>query len=130
MVSKNDLMVGVLVLIAGIVIYGFAPSAAAPGGGFIFQGGAAHLTSHYIGGALAIVFGIVGLAFYKKVGKLAVGIAVLSLILGLIFALDAPGGPLYAAWTPHPQAMATAGALTILVGLAGIGAAIAIKPKK
>jgi len=130
MVSKNDLIVGVLVFIAGIVIYGFAPSTAAPGGGFIFQGGAAHPTSHYLGGTLAIVFGIVGLALYKKVGRVAVGVAVLSLFLGLVFVLDAPGGPLYAALTPHPLAMATTGALTILVGLVGIVAAVALKPKK
>lgn len=130
MVSKNDLIVGILVLIAGVVIYGFAPAAAAPGAGFLFQGGPAHPTSHYVGGALAVVFGLVGLALYKKVSKLTLAVAVLSLIFGIVFILDAPGNPLYAAWAPHGQAMATTGGLTILFGLVGLGGAVALKAKQ
>ena len=128
MVSKNDLIIGVLVLVAGVVIYGFAPAAAAPGGGFLFMGGAAHATSHYIGAALAVVFGLAGVAMYKKVSKATLGVAVLSLILGIVFLLDAPGNPLYGMWTPHGSAMATTGGLTMLVGLAGVVAAVALKP--
>ncbi len=130
MVSKNDLLVGVLALIAGILIWGFTPPAAAPGGGFLFMGGPAHATTHYIGSALAIIFGIVGLALYKKVSKITLGVAALTLVLGIIFLLDAPGGALYSVWTPHGQAMATTGGITILVGLIGIVATVAVKPKK
>lgn len=129
MVSKNDLIVGILVLVAGIVIYGFAPAAAAPGGGFLFQKGAAHATSHYIGGALAVIFGLVGVGLYKKVSKLTLAVAVLSLIVGLLFILDAPGNPLYAVWTPHGQAMATTGGITILLGLVGLVGSVALKKK-
>ena len=130
MISKNELIVGVLVLVAGVVIYGFAPAAAAPGGGFLFMGGAAHTTSHYIGGGLAVVFGLAGVAMYKKVSKATLGVAVLSLILGIVFVLDAaPSGLLYPMWSPHGQAMATTGGLTILVGLGGVVAAVALKPK-
>jgi hypothetical protein len=129
MVSKNDLLVGVLVLIAGILIYGFTPAAAAPGAGFLFMAGPAHPTSHYVGGTLAVVFGIVGLALYKKVNKLTLVVAALSLILGVVFILDAPGNPLYQVWAPHGQAMATTGGLTLLVGLAGIAGSAALKKK-
>ena len=128
MVSKNDLLIGILVLVAGLIIYGFAPAAAAPGGGFLFMGGPAHATSHYIGGALAVIFGLAGVALYKKVSKATLGVAVLSLILGGLFLLDAPGGPLYPVWTPHGQAMASTGGITILVGLVGLVAAVVLKP--
>jgi len=130
MVSKNDLIVGILVLVAGIVIYGFAPAAAAPGAGFLFQGGPMHPTSHYVGGALAIIFGLVGLGLYKKVNKLTLAVAVLSLVLGIVFILDAPGNPLYAVWAPHGQAMATTGGITMLIGLVGVGGSFALKTKQ
>ena len=129
MLSKNDLIIGVLVLVAGLVIYGFAPAAAAPGGGFLFMKGPAHATSHYIGAALAVIFGLAGVAMYKKVSKATLGVAVLSLILGIVFILDAPGNQLYGMWTPHGSAMATTGGLTMLVGLVGVVAAVALKPK-
>lgn len=129
MISKNDLLVGVLALVAGILIWGFTPAAAAPGGGFLFSG-PEHATTHYIGSAVAIIFGIVGLALYKKVSKITLGVAVLTIVLGIVFLLDAPGGALYAVWAPHPQAMATTGGITILVGLIGIAATVVVKPKK
>lgn len=129
MVSKNDLIVGILVLVAGTVIYGFAPAAAAPGGGFLFMGGAAHATSHYIGGGFAVIFGVVGLGLYKKVNKLTLAVAVLSIILAIVFILDAPGNPLFAAWIPHGQAMATVGGITVVLGLVGIAGSAALKPK-
>jgi hypothetical protein len=126
MVSKNDLMVGILVLIAGIIIFEFAP------GGFLFNGSsaAAHATTHYIGAAIAIMFGIVGLAMYKKLSMAGVGVSVLSVILGLVFLVDAPGMALYSVWTPHPMAMQVTGGLTALVGLIGVAAAFVMKPKK
>lgn len=129
MVSKNDLLIGILVLVAGVIIYGFAPAAAAPGGGFLFMGGPAHATSHYIGGAIAVVFGLAGVALYKKLNKVTLGVAVLGIIFGVIFLLDSPSGPLYKVWAPHGQAMATTGGLTMLVGLVGVVSAAALKTK-
>jgi hypothetical protein len=121
MVSKNDLLVGILVLIGGLIIYSFAP------GGMLFMSGPAHATTHYVGGILAIVFGAVGLALMKKTNKVTMAISVLSILLGLVFIADAPGMPLYAAWTPHPQAMQITGGLTALVGLVGLAGAAAMK---
>ncbi len=123
MVSKNDLLVGVLVLIGGLIIYSFAPS------GALFQPPPAHATTHYVGGVLAIIFGLVGLALMKKTSKLTMVVAVLSILLGLVFIIDAPGMPLYGAWTPHAQAMQTTGGLTALVGLIGVVGAVALKKK-
>jgi len=124
MVSKNDLTIGVLVLIAGIIYFGFSP------GGFLFQGGAAHAMTHYIAATLAIIFGVVGLAMYKKLSMAGVGVSVLSIILGLVMALDAPGMALYSMLVPHGMAMQSVAGLTALVGLIGIAAAFVMKPKK
>jgi hypothetical protein len=131
MVSKNDLLVGVLVLIGGLIIYSFAP------GGALFAAPSPgpppdptpHSNTHYIGGALAIIFGLVGFALMKKTSKLTWAVAVLSIILGLVFILDAPGQALYAAWQPHGTAMQTTGALTALVGLVGVIGAVVWKKK-
>ena len=124
MVSKNDFTIGVLVLIAGVVISEFAP------GGLIFMGGPAHATTHYIGSAIAIIFGIVGLAMYKKLSMAGIGVSVLSIVLGLVFLLDAPGMALYKLWTPHGLAMMETGGLTVVVGLVGIVASAVMKPRK
>ena len=126
--SKIDLIIGVLVLIAGIIIYEFAPVAAAPGAGGLFMAAPAHVTSHYIGSAIAIIFGVIGLALYKKLSKVGRGVSVLSIIMGVVFLLDAPGMPLYPILTPHGQAMALTGGITALVGLIGIIGAVAQKP--
>jgi hypothetical protein len=125
MVSKNDLLIGTLVLIVGIIIYSFAP------GGALFQKPPAHATTHYIGGGLAIVFGLVGVWMYKKLSMVGLAVSVLSVILGLVFVLDAaPSGVLYSALTPHGLAMQAVGGLTALVGLVGIAASAVMKPKK
>jgi hypothetical protein len=127
MVSKNDLGVGILVLIAGLFMYEFTPASAAPGAGGLFMGGAAHATSHYIGAALAIIFGLVGLALYKKVNKVTLPVSVLSIILGIIFLVDAPGMPLFPVLQPHGAAMAGISEITLLVGIIGIIGAVAVK---
>lgn len=127
MVSRNDLLVGILVLIAGIVIYEFSPASASPGGGGLFMAGSMHPVSHYIGSALAIIFGLIGLALYKKVSKATVGISALSIILGIIFLLDAPGMALFPSLQPHGLAMASLGGITIVVGLIGVLASAAFK---
>lgn len=110
-----------LVLIAGIIIYSFAP------GGPLFVGGSEHATSHFLGGFIAIIIGLIGLALYKNLGRVEVGVSVLSIILGLIFILDAPGMTLSSELSPHAAAMQAIGALTVLVGLIGVGAAFLVK---
>ena len=129
MISKNDLLVGILVLVAGILIWEFTPASAAPGAGGLFMAGSMHATSHYIGAAAAIIFGLVGLALYKKVNMVTVAVSVLSILIGIVFLLDAPGMALYPMLTPHAMAIAGVGGLTLLVGLVGI-AGSALKLKK
>jgi hypothetical protein len=125
MVSKNDLAIGVLVLIAGVIIYEFAP------GGFLYQPMPAHTTTHYVGGAIAILFGLVGLALHKKTNKITTAVSVLSVVLGLVFILDAPAsGFLFTALPAmdHAMHMQAVGGLTVLVGLVGIaGSAVKMK---
>ena len=130
--SKNDLLVGVLVLIAGIIYYEFTPAAASPGAGGMFMGPApaVHATSHYIATAVAVVFGLVGLAMYKKINKVTFAVSALSVILGLVILLDAPTWPLYSVLNPHPQAMASVAGLIMLVGVVGIVGSAVLKPKK
>ena len=80
--------------------------------------------------ALAIFFGIIGLALYKKVNKVTFAVSVLSILLGLLFLTIMNNWPLHTVLTPHPVAMATIAELTILVGIIGIVGSAALKPKK
>jgi hypothetical protein len=130
MVSRNDLLVGILVLIAGILIWEFTPASAGPGAGGLFMPGAMHPTSHYIGAAVAILFGLVGLALYKKVNAITVGISALSIILGIVFLFDAPGMVLFPLLTPHPMAMGGVAGLMVLIGLIGLVGSATLKTKK
>lgn len=125
MVSRNDFAIGILVLIAGIVIYSFAP------GGAMYMPMPGHTTTHYVGGALAIVFGLIGLALYKKTNMITAAVSVLSIILGIVFILDAPpSGPLFMALPKmdHGMHMQITGGLIALVGIVGI-AGSALKKK-
>ena len=121
MPSRYDLTTGLLVLIAGILIFSFAP------GQPLFVAGSEHATSHYLGASIAIIVGLIGLSLYKKVNRVEIGVSVLSIVLGLVFILDAPGNLLFSDFQPHALAMETIGLLTVLVGLIGIGAAFLVK---
>jgi hypothetical protein len=126
MVSKNDLAIGILVLIAGIIIYSFAPS------GPMYMPMPAHTNTHYIGGAIAILFGLVGLVLYKKTSKITAAVSVLSVILGVVFILDAPpSGALFMALPAmdHGMHMQVVGGLTALVGIVGVAGAAMWKKK-
>jgi len=48
-----------------------------------------------IGGALAVVFGAAVIASRKGMGRKVVAVGVASLVIGLVFGLDAGMGPLY-----------------------------------
>jgi hypothetical protein len=133
--SKNDLLVGVLVLIAGIIYYlftyySFNVNSSAPGAGRLLMTPAAHTTGHYIASVVAIIFGVVGLVMYKKINKVTFAVSALSVILGLVILLDAPTWPLYSVLNPHPQAMASVAGLIMLVGVVGIVGSAVLKPKK
>jgi hypothetical protein len=129
MASKSDLLVGALVLITGLVMYEFTPMNAAPGGGVLLAS-AGMETGHYFGFALAILFGIIGLALYKKVNKVTIAVSVLSILLGLLFLAIMDNWPLHTVLTPHPVAMASIAELTMLVGIIGIVGSAALKTKK
>ncbi len=126
MVSKNDLAIGILVLIAGIIIYSFAP------GGPMYMPMPGHTNTHYIGGAIAIIFGLIGLGLYKKTNKVTLAVSVLSVILGIVFILDAPTtGVLFTALPAmdHGLHMQAVGGLTALVGIVGIAGSALVKKK-
>ena len=123
MVSKIDLLIGVLVLLTSQVMHEFTPTSA--GGGGILAARFGMETGHYVGGALGILFGIVGLALYKKVNKVTIAVSVLSILLGLVFVMDAPNAPLRMS-----IAMATIAELTLLVSIIGIVGSVALKTKK
>lgn len=113
-------------LIAGIVIYSFAPA------GALYVPMPGHTMTHYEGGALAILFGLIGLALYKKTNKVTMAVSVLSVILGIVFILDAPTtGVLFTALPAmdHGLHMQAVGGLTALVGVVGIAGSALVKKK-
>jgi hypothetical protein len=143
MFSKKDLLVSVLVLLTGFVMYEFTPMSAAPGGGVLLasagngmassgmgMANAGMETGHYVGSALAIFFGIIGLALYKEVNKVTFAVSVLSILLGLLFLTIMDNWPLHTVLTPHPVAMASIAELTMLVGVIGIVGSAILKPSK
>ena len=131
MISKNDLAISVLALIAGVTMYLFSP--AGPLYVSVMQGDMmsvqAHANSHYIGGGIAIIFGLIGVVRYKKISRVTLGISVLSIVLGTVFAAFAPGGPLFSIMQPHGLAMESIGGAATLIGLIGVLASAALKTK-
>lgn len=121
MSSRFGLAEGLLVLISGILMYSFAP------GQPLFVPPPGHVMTHFIGGGLAILFGIIGLALYSRIGRGSLGVAILSVILGLVFILDAPGYPIFQLLQPHGLAMEGIAAVTMLVGIIGLIAALVTK---
>jgi len=123
MTNKMDVLVGALVLITGFIMYSFAP------GGLFFQKPPAHTMTHFIGGGLAIIFGLLGIALYKKMSTIGIAVSFLSLILGIIFILDAPDYPLYTVIIPHNLAIQLIGVLTGATGAIGAIQGFVGKPK-
>jgi hypothetical protein len=116
-----ELVPGILSLIAGLVMFGFTP------GMPLYQLVVSHAMSHYIGGIAAITLGIIGLALYRRTDVIEAGVSILTIILGGIFVLDAPGMFLYPyleAVIPHSVGMEIIGAITynlvIVIGIIGI----------
>ena len=116
----TGLLVGVLALFTGIILYLFVP------GNPWFIGGDAHVIGHYVGTSLLIVFGLIGLAFYRRIGRVGVGVSILDIIMGIVYILEIPG-LLFDYMQPHATAMAAVAGLQILWGLIGIGGAILLR---
>ena len=121
MVSKNDLLVGVLVLITSQVMLEFTPTSS--GGGGILLAMFGMETGHYTGSALGILSGIVGLALYKKVNKVTIAVSVLSILLGSMFLA-------IMTMMSMMDMMAIIAELTLLVGIIGIVGSVVLKKKK
>ena len=83
MVSKSDLLVGILVFITSQVMLQFTPTSSGGGGLLLAEFGME--AGHYAGFALGVFSGIIGLALYKKVNKVTVAVSVLSILLGVMF---------------------------------------------
>ena len=83
MVSKSDMLVGILVLITSQVMLQFTPTSSGGGGLLLAEFGME--AGHYAGSALGVFSGIIGLALYKKVNKVTVSVSVLSILLGFLF---------------------------------------------
>jgi len=123
MVSKSDLLIGILVSINGIIMHEFAPTMVGGGGFLLARFGMQ--AGHYTGATLGILFGIVGLALYRKVNKVTIVVSVLSIILGCLFLAIINMG-----MEIMMMGMVTIAGITLLVGIIGIIGSIALKTKK
>jgi len=83
MVSKSDLLVGILILITSQVMLQFTPTSSGGGGLLLAEFGME--AGHYAGFVLGVFSGIIGLALYKKVNKVTFSFSVLSILLGFMF---------------------------------------------
>jgi len=103
MASKIDIMIGLLVLLAGLLIY--------PG----------PIGTIYLGGVSGVVFGAVGLALRKRMSRIGLGVSIFAIILGIVAVLVAPGG-LHLVPTPEERqfAMEAVGVLTMATGVLGV----------
>jgi len=128
MVSKSDLLIGILVAVTGIVMHEFTPTNTGGGGLLLARFGME--LGHYIGAALGILFGIVGLVLYRKVNKVTIPVSVLSVLLGFLFLAIMDNWPLHTVLTPHAVAMASIAGVTMLVGIIGIVGSVVLKPEK
>ncbi len=112
MASKIDVAIGLLVLLAGLLIY--------PG----------PIGTIYLGGVSGVVFGAIGLALCRRLSRMGLGVSILAIILGIVAVLVAPGphlGPLL----EEPQfAMEVVGVLTMATGVFGIVTGAIGKPRK
>jgi len=122
-VSWEEFIVGILVLITGLVIYSFAP------GGLLFVPPPDHINTHFVGAALAIIFGLLGWALYRRMSWVGIGMWTLTIISGIVFLLDAPTYPLYEFLQPHDVAMRSVGGLITLWGVIGMISSYALGRK-
>jgi hypothetical protein len=120
-VSKSDLLVGVLVFVTGQVMFEFTP--AESGGPGLLSAMFGMDTGHYVGSALAVVSGAVGLLLYRKVNKVTIAVSVLSILLGVAFLVIMNMMTIMGT-------MEIIAELTLLVGIIGILGSVLLKNKK
>ena len=75
---------------------------------------------------MLIVFGLVGLAFYRTIGRIGISVSVLSIIMGIVYILEIPG-LLFNYMQPHAEAMDVVAGLQMVWGLVGIGGAMLVR---
>ncbi len=121
MVSKSDLLVGVLVFITSQVMLEFTPTS--NGGGGILSAMFGMETGHFVGSGLGILSGIIGLVLYRKVNKVTIAVSVLSILLGLMFLAIMN-------MMIMMDTMAIIAELTLLVGIIGIVGSAVLKGKR
>jgi len=95
-------------------MFGFAP------GMLLYQSGAAHIMSHYVGGIVTIILGIIGLALYRWTNVVEDGVSILTTILGITFILEASGMllfPYFEAAVSHALGMEIIGGITMIIGI-------------
>ena len=101
----------------------FAPTNVGGGGFLLARFGMQ--AGHYTGATLGILFGIVGLAQYRKVNKVTIAVSVLSILLGCLFlAIMGMGMAIM------QMGMVSISGVTLLVGIIGIVGSAVIKLKK
>jgi hypothetical protein len=99
----------------------FTPTSS--GGGGILSAMFGMETGHYVGSALAILSGIIGLALYRKINKVTIAVSLLSVLLGLMFLAIIN-------MMTMMGMMAVIAELTLLVGIIGIVGSALLKKKK
>lgn len=112
MASKIEITIGLLVVLAGLLIY--------PG----------PIGTIYLGGVSAVVFGVVGLALRRRMSRMGLGVSVLAIILGIVAVLVAPGPHLGPTIEERRFAMETLGVLTMATGVFGVVTGAIAKPRR
>lgn len=113
------LAVGVLALFAGLILVFVSPVGPWYLGGTLGD----HVIGHYLGTSMLIIFGLIGLAFYRTIGRVGISVSILSIIMGIVYILEIPG-LLFNYMQPHAEAMDIVSALQVLWGIIGIGGAL------
>lgn len=112
MTSRIEIAIGFLVFLAGLLIY--------PG----------PIGTIYLGGVSGIVFGAIGLALHRRIGRIGLGVSILAIVLGIAAVLVAPGPHLGPMIQEPDFAMEIIGLLAIATGLVGIVTGALAKPRQ
>jgi hypothetical protein len=112
MTSKIDVAIGFLVLLAGLLIY--------PG----------PIGTIYLGGLSGIIFGAIGLALYRRMSRIGLGVSILAIILGIVAVLVGPGPHIVPMLQEPEFAMEIVGLLAMATGIVGIVTGALAKPRQ
>ena len=112
MTSKIDVAIGLLVLLAGLLIY--------PG----------PIGTIYLGGLSGIIFGAIGLALHRRMSRIGLGVSILAIILGIVAVLVGPGPHIVPMLQEPEFAMEIVGLLAMATGIVGIVTGALAKPRQ